>query len=546
MWSNEYNNWLSSSALTEAETAELNKLKDNEEQLQDAFGASLKFGTAGLRGIMGLGTNRMNIYVVRKATQGLANYLNSTCRQPSVVVSYDSRLNSRSFAEETACVLTANNIRTYIFEEMMPVPVLSYAVRHLECSAGIMITASHNPKEYNGYKVYNSTGGQILDKEADSIYNSIEAVDIFNDIKTMTFEAALKSCCSYTDEAVFTEYMNEMDKVSDFTKKRNLNIVYSPLNGSGNKPVQEILTRNGFEYFVVPEQEQEDGNFTTCPSPNPEKAEVYEIALRYAQQQNADIIITTDPDCDRVGAMVKHNDDYTLLTGNQIGILLFHYICEASPDVSQKTLCTTIVSTPLVNEIAADYDVNVKRTLVGFKYIGQQIDLAPDKFILGFEESNGYLIGDYARDKDGVVAVKLFCQMAAFYKSQNQTPVDVLGKLYDKYGYTVDKTVTIDISGETEKAAIMKKIRNHAQLQDTFAAMTGTIDYSDETTAELTGLPLADVVQIDFEDKSRIIVRPSGTEPKIKMYLSASEKTKAKSTVKIEELLQKIKDLINS
>ncbi len=540
MYLEEFKKWIDSPEVSE-EFKNLLASMDDEEK-KDVFGSSLKFGTAGLRGIMAIGTNRMNIYVVRQATQGFANYLNEGFENPSVVISYDSRLNSKLFAEETACVLVANGIRTYLYSEMMPVPVLSYTIRELGCTAGIMITASHNPKEYNGYKVYNGTGGQILDKEADGILKMIENVDIFTDVKSMSIEEALALNCSYVDETVYNKYISIIDENTENSSEKELNIVYTPLNGAGTRPVQEILTKNNFEYFVVPEQEEADGNFPTCPYPNPEKREVYDIALKYAKEQDADIILATDPDCDRVGAMIKHKGEYVLLTGNQIGILLFNYICNTEENLKGKNLCTTIVSTPFVDQIANEYGINVIRTLVGFKYLGQQIDLAPDKFIFGFEESNGYLKGTHARDKDGVVGAKLVCQMASFFKSKGKTAIDVLNELYDKYGYVIDKTVTVEVKSKEELVKIMNTVRNTELLNAVFTGIISSVDYKDKE--QNTYLPIADVFEVHFEDKARMIIRPSGTEPKVKVYLSACNKTREESETRIAELQNQFNKMI--
>ena len=541
MYLEEINKWLDSNIVSEEDKNVIRGMSDAEQA--DAFSGYLKFGTAGLRGVMAPGTNRMNIYVVKKATQGVADYLNDLYEEPSVVISYDSRLNSRLFAESAACVLAANGIKTYLYSEMMPVPVLSYSVRELKCDAGIMITASHNPKEYNGYKVYNGTGGQILDKEADDILKMIENVDIFGDVKSMSLDEALYSCCSYVDEAVYEKYISVIDESTSISSERELNIVYTPLNGSGTRPVQEILTKNGFEYFVVPEQEEGDGNFPTCPYPNPEKREVYDVAIKYAEEKDADIILATDPDCDRVGAMIKHNGEYELLTGNQIGILLFNYICNAEKreNLKGRNLCTTIVSTPFVDQIANEYDINVIRTLVGFKYLGQQIDIAPEKFIFGFEESNGYLAGTHARDKDGVVGAKLVCQMAAFFKSKGKTAVDVLNELYDKYGYVVDKTVTVEVKTKDDIAKIMDAVRNTELLNSVFTGIVSSTDYKDREQNK--HLPIADVFELHFDDKARMIIRPSGTEPKVKVYLSACNKTKEESEARIAELQNKFNEM---
>lgn len=516
----------------------------------------LKFGTAGLRGIMGSGNDKMNIPVVKRASQGLAAYLLRTYDNPSVVISYDSRNNSRAFAECAASVLAANDVKTFIFNEMMPVPVLSYAVKKLTCSAGIVITASHNPREYNGYKVYSCTGGQILDEEAAAIMKEIEAVDVPDGINYIEFEKALQGCCSIVDDSLYVEYLAAVEQVTEFSKENELSVVYTPLNGSGRKPVQDILGSCGFDVFTVPEQEFEDGNFPTCPYPNPEKHEVYKIAQGYAQQRNADIIIATDPDCDRVGAMVKavarevtasdctegEAAVYELLSGNDIGLLLFDYICRTSSDVKGRTVVSSIVSTPMLDRIAAAYGVNVERTLVGFKYIGQKIDELGDSFIFGFEESNGYLTGTYARDKDGAAGAKLICRMAAFYKAQGLTLMEVLDGIYEKYGSIVSQTVNFEIGSNEEREAVMVSVRDRQRLEDAFSDISGYADY--KYPREDSELPPADVIRLDFEDSSRVIIRPSGTEPKIKIYISACGSNQVEGLGRAEELLEAFRNVI--
>lgn len=536
-----YQDWLQSARLSDAEVSELKSIEANPTAIDDRFGADLLFGTAGLRGIMEAGTNRMNIHVVRRATQGLAGYLLKQ-DNPTVVISYDSRLQSKDFAESTACVLAANGIKTYLFAELMPVPVLSFAVRHLCCTAGIMITASHNPKEYNGYKVYSATGGQILDAEADAILKEIEAVDMFRGVKTCSLKDALSGCCSYVDPSVYEAYLKTMNDASKISPERDLTIVYTPLNGSGKRPVQDTLSANDFTFTTVSAQEEPDGNFTTCPSPNPEKEEVYELALADARAIDADLIVATDPDCDRVGTMVKHDDRYVLLSGNEIGALLLQYICQNTDDLAGKYICTSMVSTLLVDAIAKAHGLTVKRTHVGFKYIGEQMELDPEGFLFGFEESNGYLVGTYARDKDGVVAAKLLCQMAAHYKSCGMTLIDLLESLYEKHGFVLDKTTTITVSSQEESRAIMKTLRDTDAVKSAFDDLNAYADYADETLD--TGLPAANVIKMDFADGARLIVRPSGTEPKVKIYVSAYKASKAACTARIEEIIASLNKLI--
>lgn len=534
-----YQDWLASGRLSDAEVSELKTIEQDSAAIEDRFGADLHFGTAGLRGIMEAGTNRMNVHVVRRATQGLANYLLKHSDAPSVVISYDSRLGSRDFAAAAAGVLAANGIKTWLFPEMMPVPLLSFAVRHLECTAGIMITASHNPKEYNGYKVYNHTGGQILDEEASAILNEIEAVDMFTGVLAESGDYDM------VPDTVYEAYLETMNRVSSLTSERDLSIVYTPLNGSGRKPVQDCLSMNGFTVHTVAAQEEPDGNFTTCPSPNPEKEEVYALALEDAARLNADIIIATDPDCDRVGTMVKHDGNYVLLSGNEIGALLMEYLCQCYADrgaLAGRFVCTSMVSTMLADAIGAHHGLEVKRTHVGFKYIGEQMELQPEAFLFGFEESNGYLVGDYARDKDGVVAAKLLCQMAAHYKAKAMTLVDGLEALYQQHGYILDKTTTISVANQRESQEIMKRLRDFDAVAGVFDHLRETVDYDDETAA--TGLPKANVLKFQFADGVRLIVRPSGTEPKVKFYVSARADSKAACLDRMKEMMETLNKLI--
>lgn len=531
--------WKNSAVLTEAEKNELEAM--TQEELASAFARDLEFGTAGLRGVMGLGTARMNIYVIRRATKGLAIYLKNHFQAPKVVISYDSRNHSREYAEAAAGVLAKAGVETYIYGEMMPVPVLSYTTRHLKCDAGIMITASHNPKQYNGYKVYAATGGQILDAAADEILGEIMKLDMFDDVDYYDFDEAVAKGCKYVPEEVYESFLAQAEAASKLTSERDLEIVYTPLNGSGARPVQDILARNGFnKVSVVKEQLEPNGDFPTCPSPNPEKVEVYELALELAKEKNADVIVATDPDCDRVGVMAKRGSQWVLMTGNQLGILLTDYIAGQVENPETKTMVTSVVSTPMVNKIAAAYGIGMRRTLVGFKYIGEQIDLLGDGFMFGFEESNGYLVGRYARDKDGVVAAKLACQMAAFYKAQGKTLIDVLEGLYEKFGHCVDQTVSVDLDDISQAKGIMEAIATRAAAEKVFGETSEFVNYS----ADETGLPKANMIQIEKEDGTRVIVRPSGTEPKVKLYMSFYEEDQEKREERKTEILTNFKKII--
>ena len=515
--------WKNSPVMTEEEKNELAGMTD--EQLVSAFSSDLEFGTAGLRGVMGLGTARMNVYVIRRATKGLAVYLKNHFEEPKVAISYDSRNNSRRFAEAAAGVLAKAGIKTYMYAEMMPVPVLSYTTRYLNCDAGIMITASHNPKQYNGYKVYAATGGQILDAAADEILAEIMKLDMFEDVDYFSLEEALENGCEFVPEEVYNSFLAEAEAASQFSDERDIEIVYTPLNGSGARPVQDILARNGFDKVsVVKEQLEPDGDFPTCPSPNPEKVEVYDLAVALAKEKNADIIVATDPDCDRVGVMAKKGDEFVLITGNQLGILFTDYIAGRTENPETKTMVTSVVSTPMVNRMAESYGIGMRRTLVGFKYIGEQIDLLKDGYMFGFEESNGYLVGQYARDKDGVVAAKMACQMAAYYKAQGRTLIDVLDDLYARFGHCVDQTVSVDLDDISRARDIMAAIATKEDAEKVFGEVSGFINYSTDET----GLPKTNMIQIEKEDGTRVIVRPSGTEPKVKLYMSFYEEDAAK------------------
>ena len=503
-----YSDWLCN--CTEYK-AQLLTMKD--EEIKSAFCTELTFGTAGLRGIMGAGTNRMNERVVRRASAGLADWLRGKCDSPSAVIAYDTRNSSRDFAEASARVLAGACIKTYRFDRPAPVPLLSFAVRNLGCDAGIVITASHNRKEYNGYKVYNSIGGQITDKDADEILAEIRRHDylsplpVSDDIETVP-------------ERIRELYIKSVrDTVG--AGASSASVVYTPLNGSGRDYVTEVLKSMPVaDLNCVEQQMPADGNFPTCPYPNPEKQEVYRLAEEIARDCGADVCIATDPDSDRAGVKVLHNGEYVLLTGNEIGTLILNYLCETAGDVSGRTLVTTIVSSPLVDRIAEAYGVSVVRTLVGFKYIGEQMELLGDRFLFGFEESNGFLAGNYTRDKDGVFAAATIARMAGYYKDQGRDLIDVLEEIYDKYGRCVCRQVSVEKDG----GPIMQALRNagaagfgvHEKPARADAAMT---DYS----SGVNGLPAADILSFECGDGSRLIVRPSGTEPKVKLYAAASD-----------------------
>ncbi len=531
---------------------ELNSICENSEEVKDRFYKDLTFGTGGLRGIIGVGTNRINIYTIAKATQGLANYLKKNFSKAKVAVAYDSRIKSDLFAKEAARVLAANNIKVFIYKELMPTPALSFAVRHLKCHAGIVITASHNPAEYNGYKVYGSDGCQITLGTANAVLKEINKIDIFNDVKRMNFDDAVdKKIINYIEEKDIQAFLNAVSTQTlnkNIANKENLNIVYTPLNGSGLKYVTKALKMNGFSNInVVPSQENPDGNFPTCPYPNPEIKEALQEGLKLCEKINADILIATDPDCDRVGIAVKHQDKYQLLSGNEVGVLLFDYICKTrmkNNSMPSNPVCIkTIVTTDMIYPIAQKYRVKIIDVLTGFKFIGEQIGLLEkidqdNQYIFGFEESYGYLSGTYVRDKDAVNASLLICEMVAFYKNQGLTLVNVLNKLYQEFGYykNVLKSFTFKgISGFEKMQSIMKQLRENQPTSLNgknilcFCDYLNRIKIFNNCSKETINLPASDVLKFELADNVSVVIRPSGTEPKLKVYISVAANTKEKS-----------------
>lgn len=567
-----YNLWIDSDYIDENTKKELRDIRDAKD-LEDRFYRELEFGTGGLRGIIGAGTNRMNIYTVSKATQGLANYLNSNYTEhKSVAIAHDSRIMSREFAEAAAEVLAANGIKVYIFDSLRPTPMLSYTTRYLNCSAGICVTASHNPKAYNGYKVYGEDGGQITDEKAKDILNSIENVDDFALIKKMDFNEGVKNnIINIIGEEVDKSYY---EKVKALTIRKNLvkekakdlKIIYTPLHGSGNIPVRRVLSELGYtNVYVVKEQEVPDGTFPTAPYPNPEKKEVFDIALTMAEEINADIIFGTDPDCDRIGAVVKDNKgEYKVLTGNQVGLLLSHYMLSSLKELnklpSNGTIIKTIVTTDMIEEIAKDFDITVMNVLTGFKYIGEKIkEFEENKkfsYIFGFEESYGYLAGDFVRDKDAVIAAALICEMTLYYKEQGLSLYEGLIKLYDKYGYFKESLISMDFvgkEGQENIGKILQYLRHSMNPAIAGVKIVKKADYKlgiekdivniQETTIDL---PKSNVLKFILEDGSWFVVRPSGTEPKMKVYLSVKEKSMEKAETKIKDFEKNVMDIVNS
>lgn len=541
--------------------SELSAIENDAEAIQDRFYRDLAFGTGGLRGVIGAGTNRMNIYTVRKATQGLANYVKEAFSEPSVAISYDSRIKSTDFAKAAAEVLAANGVKVHIYTELKPTPMLSFAVRALHCSAGIMVTASHNPAKYNGYKAYGSDGCQMTIDAADAVLAKINALDIFNDVKHMPFDEALAAgMISYIGDDVIEDYFRNVLAQginTDLCAKSGLKIVYTPLNGTGNKPVRTILNRIGIqEVTVVKEQENPDGNFTTCPYPNPEIREALQLGLQYCDQVKPDLLLATDPDADRVGIAVPDGKGgYALFSGNEVGAMLLEYICEQR--IQKGTMpkhpvaVKTIVTTDIVEAICKAYGVELIEVLTGFKFIGEQIGFLEekgeeDRYIFGFEESYGYLAGSYVRDKDAVVASMLICEMAAYYRTKGISMMQARENLYQKYGVYVHTQHSFTFEGESgmiRMQNIMEHLRTHRPEQIDNLKVIQFADYEKQVSIDLTTgtetaitLPQSNVLSFTLEQGAKVIIRPSGTEPKIKAYYTTTAATEAEAVAKKDEL----------
>ncbi len=538
-----YEQWLEKAVCDPDLKAELEAVSGKQEEISDRFYRDLEFGTGGLRGVIGAGTNRMNVYTVGKATQGLANYLKKSGKSNlSVAVAYDSRIKSDVFAKHAASIFAANGITANIYTELMPTPMLSFAVRALGCDAGIIVTASHNPAKYNGYKVYGSDGCQVTLEAAEAILSEIDKLDIFADVKTSDFEQAVKDGnIKYIPDSVIDDYIANVKQQSinpELCAKSGLKVVYTPLNGAGNKPVRRILKEIGItDVTVVKEQELPDGNFTTCPYPNPEIKEALHLGLELCKSVKPDLLLATDPDSDRVGIAVPDGDDYVLFTGNEVGAMLLEYICkqriEKGTMPKNPVAVKTIVTTEIVKAIARKYGVELREVLTGFKFIGEQIGFLEekgeqDRYIFGFEESYGYLAGSYVRDKDAVVASMLICEMAAFYRSQGITLVKAREAMYKEYGFYCNKLETFQFEGESgmkKMEAIMDKLRNEAPAEIAGVKVIAKADYElsvktdlvSGTTEEIT-LPKSNVIILYLEGNASVVVRPSGTEPKIKFY----------------------------
>ena len=516
-----YNDW---KAKAEGLAAELTAMSADD--IQEAFYKDLEFGTAGLRGILGAGTNRLNNYTIGKVTQGLADYLLAHVKKPAVAISYDSRKFSEEFARHAAAVLAHNGIKTYITGELKPTPYLSFMVRHFGCDAGIMITASHNPAKFNGYKVYGSDGCQVTDKAAGEIFDYIQRVKTF-DVKAVDYAAAVeKGDVSVAD--VTREYLDCVYERS-VSDKRKLSIVYTPLNGTGCDIVPQMLRERGFDdVTIVPEQARPDGSFATCPYPNPEKAEALNLALELAKSRGADIVIGTDPDADRIGAAVKTKNGYRLITGNEMGVLLIDFVFSHSKRLPEKPVAVkTIVTTDLAARVAESYGAEMREVLTGFKYIGEVIKKLEEKgegerFVIGYEESYGYLSGTYVRDKDAVVATMLVAEMAAAYLAEGKTLEDVLDGIYSEYGRYFHRTVSFTyegVAGAQKMKDVLAGVRKNPPRDIDGSAVVQSIDYMTQTQFDL---PKSDVLSFKASDGSKLIIRPSGTEPLIKVYITAA------------------------
>lgn len=524
----------------------------DEDAITDAFFQELAFGTAGLRGTLGAGTNRMNIYTVGRATQGFADYLVKNFENPTVAIARDSRNKGELFVKTTAAILAANGVTSYVYPKISPVPTLSWATRYLKCSGGICMTASHNPAAYNGYKAYGPDGCQITSEAADAISAAMNACDPFHDVKTMDFDAAVEQgLVKWIGDEVLDAYYDAVaaKSVNNLTPEQIANaplkLVYTPLNGTGLIPVTTVLNKVGVtDITVVPEQRDPDGDFPTCPYPNPEIREAMQKGIDLCQEVKPDLLLATDPDADRVGVACADGDDYTLLTGNEMGVLLLDYICkmraERGEDLSRKVAVTTIVSSAMVDALAEEYGFELRRCLTGFKYIGDIITGLSDagevdRFIFGFEESYGYLSGDHVRDKDAVNASMLICQMAQYYKLQGKNLVQAMRALYEKYGYYHNKTVSLSYpgaDGAAKMAGIMESLRAEAPVQIAGAKVEAVVDYA----TCVNGLPAADVIEFDLEGGNKAIVRPSGTEPKIKLYIFAKGEDAAAADALIDAI----------
>lgn len=566
-----YNAWLNSDIINEETKNELRNISD-EKEIEDRFYQDLDFGTGGLRGVIGAGSNRMNIYTVSKATQGFANYLNKSFTDPSVAIAFDSRNMSKEFAKAAALTLCANNIKVYLYESLRPTPVLSFTVRELKCKGGIVITASHNPKIYNGYKVYDEFGGQVTDAKAHTIIDCVNNVSDFSMIKNMDEKDALeKGLLQYIGEDVDKIYYEKVKGLTirtDLVKEKadTLKVIYTPIHGSGNVPVRSVLSQLGYSNVkVVKEQELPDGNFPTASYPNPENPDVFKLALKMAETEAPDIIFGTDPDCDRIGVVVKDsNGEYKVLTGNQTGLLLTHYVLSSLKETGKLpkngVVIKTIVTTEGARAIAEDFDVQLMDVLTGFKYIGEKIrqfQEAGDKtYLFGFEESYGYLAGNFVRDKDAVIASMLVCEMSLYYKEKGMSLYDALIDIYEKYGYFKETLVSLELKGKEgqEKiGACLEALRNDPITEVNGVKVVKRMDYKKSEEEDVANnakstidLPKSNVLKYILDDSSYFVVRPSGTEPKMKVYLAVKSNSLENAEKDIAQFKEKVMEIINS
>ncbi len=566
-----YNEWISSSTISEEVKEELRAIKD-EKEIEDRFYKELEFGTGGLRGIIGAGTNRMNVYTVGKATQGFADFINDTYKgEKAIAIAYDSRNMSKEFAKAAALTLCANDIKVYLYESLRPTPMLSFAVRHLKCKAGIVITASHNPKEYNGYKAYGEDGCQLTDEPAKEVIGYVNRVEDYSKIKTMSEEEALKKgLLVYIGENVDKAYIESLksltireELVKDHAK--DLKIVYTPIHGSGNVPVRRVLSELGYEnVLVVKEQELPNGNFPTAPYPNPENPDVFKIAMEMANKVNADVIFGTDPDCDRIGVVVKDNKgEFRVLTGNQTGMLLVNYVLGSLKELNKLpkngVVIKTIVTTESVRKMAEAYGVKLIDVLTGFKYIGEKIrefeETGSNEYLIGFEESYGYLFGTFSRDKDAVVASMLIAEMTLYYKKQGKTLYDALVEIYEQYGYFKESLVSVELKGKEGQEKIgrcLDLLRADEITEVNGVKVVKSFDYKSSTEKDLIAnttskinLPKSNVLKYILEDDSWFVVRPSGTEPKMKVYLAVKGNSLEDADKQTERFKSSVMAIVN-
>lgn len=555
-----YDLWCEKATADKDLLPELESVKGNEDEILDRFYKNLEFGTAGLRGVIGAGTNRMNVYTVNQATQGLADYLNADFENPSIAIAYDSRIKSDVFARSAAAVLAANGVQVHLYPELVPTPMLSYAVRTLHCSSGIIITASHNPSKYNGYKCYDPNGYQMTDEAAAKTYAYIQKVDMFSGVRTMDFdEAVAAGKITYIGREEFENFYKEVRKAQvnpDAAKGSDLSVIYTPLNGTGNKHVREILKEIGItDVTVVPEQELPDGNFPTCPYPNPEIRQAFERAIALTETKKADLLLATDPDCDRVGIAVLDDGEYKLMTGNEVGAMLTEYVLSSLSEQGKlpknPIVVKTIVTSRLVAEIAAAYGAETADLLTGFKYIGELVTKLEkkgetDRFVIGMEESYGYLRGAHARDKDAVVASMLICEMAAYYKRKGMSLYDFMQSIYKKYGMYLNTLLNFNFEGAAgmqKMQDMMTSLRNNPPKEIAGERVRLISDYEtsvtkDTATGEETPitLPKSNVLSYRLDGATGVIVRPSGTEPKIKIYVTSVADTRENAQAKADQI----------